>query len=63
MSDMPRKIHIEQHSGLGLVWLIGWLFSIGYAKLNFWGGLAGIFVWPFYLGDHMASAAALPPPG
>jgi hypothetical protein len=58
MSDMPRKIHIEQHSGLGLIWFIGWLFTIGFAKLSFWAGLAGLFVWPYFLGDHIASAGA-----
>lgn len=55
MSEGPRRIHIEQQSGLGLLWFIGWLFTIGYAKLNFWGGIVGIFVWPYFLGDHMAS--------
>ncbi len=62
MSDMPKKIRIEQQGGVGLIWFIGWLFTIGYAKLNFWGGLAAILVWPYYLGDHMAAGAALPPP-
>jgi len=62
MSDAPRKIHIEHQSGLGLIWFIGWLFTIGYAKLGFWGGLAGILVWPYYLGDHMASGGTPPSP-
>lgn len=63
MSDSPRRIHIQQHGGLGLLWFIGWLFTIGYAKLNFWGGIAGFFVWPYYLGDHIASGMAALPPG
>lgn len=62
MANGPRKILIEQQSGLGLIWFIGWMFTIGYAKLGFWGGVAGILVWPYYLGDHMASGAALAPP-
>jgi hypothetical protein len=61
MSDGPRKIRIEHQGGLGMLWMIGWLFTIGYAKLNFWGGLAGIFVWPYFLGDHRANAAQLTP--
>ena len=61
MSEGPRKIHIEQQSGLGLLWFIGWLFTIGYAKLDFGGGVAGLLLWPYYLGDHMAKAAALLP--
>lgn len=55
MSDAPRKIKIEQHGGLGLLWFIGWLFTIGYAKLNFWADLLGLLVWPYYLGDHIAT--------
>ena len=35
----------------GLVWFIGWLFTIGYADLGFWKGLLGLFVWPWFLGD------------
>lgn len=61
MADIPRRIHIEQHGGLGLIWFIGWLFTIGYAKLGFWAGVFGLFVWPYFLGDHMASGAAGPP--
>jgi hypothetical protein len=60
MSDMPRRIHIEQHGGLGLIWFIGWLFTIGYAKLGFWAGLFGLLVWPYFLGDHMASSGVGP---
>lgn len=61
MSDTPRRIRVEHHGGLGLIWMIGWLFTIGYAKLNFWGGLVAIFVWPYFLGDHVASMGASTP--
>ena len=37
---------------LGPVWLMGWLFSIGYLHLSFWKGVLAIFVWPFFLGQH-----------
>ena len=61
MADVPRRIHIQQHGGLGLIWFIGWLFTIGYAKLGFWPGLFGLFVWPYFLGDHLASGGIMPP--
>ena len=32
----------------------GWLFSIGYLHLDFWMGLLGIFVWPYFIGSHFA---------
>lgn len=48
------KININNHSSAGMIWLIGWLFTIGYLKLGFWAGLWGLVVWPYYLGAHFA---------
>lgn len=45
-----EKIRIEQHSVGGLIWLCGWLFTIGFLNLAFWRGVAALFVWPVYLG-------------
>lgn len=44
------KIRIEQHSGLGVVWVAGWLFTIGYLKLAFWSGALALLLWPYDLG-------------
>jgi hypothetical protein len=52
-----RKISIEQHSGIGMLWFGGWLFSIGYLNLGFWQGLLGLFVWPYFLGAHFMPVA------
>jgi hypothetical protein len=46
-----QKIKVEQSGTAGIIWLIGWLFTIGYAQLSFFKGLLGIIVWPYYLGD------------
>ncbi len=54
-----RKIKIEQHGGLGVLWMIGWLFSIGFLKLGFWKGLLAIFVWPYFLGAQFAQLQQL----
>jgi hypothetical protein len=45
-----EKIRIEQHSSVGLVWVAGWLFTLGYLQLAFWKGVLAIFIWPYYLG-------------
>jgi hypothetical protein len=45
-----EKIKIEQHSSIGLLWIGGWLFTIGFAHLNFIQGLLGLIIWPYYLG-------------
>lgn len=56
---MDRKIKIEQHGGLGVFWMIGWLFSIGFLKLGFWKGALAIFLWPYFLGAHFAGSPGL----
>ena len=49
-----QKIRIEQHSSLGLLWIVGWLFTIGYLDLSFWKGVLAILVWPYYIGTTFA---------
>ena len=51
-----ERIHISQHSSLGALWFGGWLFSIGYLHLDFWMGLLGLIVWPYFLGSFFAPA-------
>ena len=48
------RIRIEQHSSIGLLWIAGWLFTIGYLKLAFWQGVLAIVIWPFYIGAALA---------
>ena len=49
-----RSITIQQQSGLGMLWFIGWLFTIGYLDLSFWRGVLAIIVWPYFLGADLA---------
>jgi len=44
-----NKIKIEQGGYAGL-WIMAWLFTIGFLKLTFWQGVLAIVVWPYYLG-------------
>jgi hypothetical protein len=53
-----EKIKIEQHSGAGLLWLTGWLFTIGFLHTTFWKGVLALFVWPYYIGAFLASRAS-----
>ena len=50
------RIQITQHSSIGVAWVVGWLFTIGYLKLSFWMGVLALIVWPYYLGAHFAPA-------
>ncbi|MEI7513224.1 MAG: hypothetical protein WCJ74_01220 [bacterium] len=45
------KIIVQQNS-LSTLWCIGWLFTIGYLKLNFWRAVLAIIIWPYYIGKH-----------
>lgn len=53
-----ERIRIEQHSATGLVWFMGWLFSIGFLHLSFWKGVLALIVWPYYLGVSIATFVA-----
>lgn len=48
------KIKIENHTFTGSLWLIGWLFSIGFLHLMFWQGVLAIIIWPYYIGRAVA---------
>lgn len=37
-------------SMLAPVWIMGWLFSIGFLKLTFWKGVLALLIWPYYFG-------------
>jgi len=39
---------------LSVLWLIGWLFTIGFLRLSFWKGVLAIIIWPYYLGVFIA---------
>ena len=39
-----EKIRIEQHSFGGMMWVAGWLFTIGFLKLTFWKGVLAIVI-------------------
>ena len=49
-----ERIRIEQHSSLGLIWIAGWLFTVGYLNLSFGQGLFAVLIWPYYIGAALA---------
>ena len=58
---MGKPIKIEQHGGLGVLWFIGWLFTIGFLKLGFWKGVLALLIWPYFLGADFAVETANAP--
>ena len=49
-----ERIRIEQHSATGILWFVGWLFTIGFLHLSFWGGVLALIIWPFDLGAYFS---------
>lgn len=46
-----EKIKVKHEGGcLGGLWIVGWLFTLGYLKFAFWQGVLAIVLWPYYLG-------------
>jgi len=41
-----------KHRGFswGPIWIMGWLFTIGFAHLTFWKGVIAIVIWPYFIG-------------
>ncbi|MBC8214795.1 MAG: hypothetical protein ISR90_00835 [Candidatus Marinimicrobia bacterium] len=38
----------------GSLWAIGWLFTIGFAKITGWKLLFSLILWPYYLGSVLS---------
>jgi hypothetical protein len=48
MASDGQRVRVD--TGMGIIWFIGWLFTIAFAKLSFWMAVLGIIIWPYYLG-------------
>ena len=48
-----ERITLLSTRRFGAAWFVGWLFTIGYLQLNFWWGLLGLIVWPYFLGSTL----------
>jgi len=49
-----QKILIEKNGTMGILWIIGWLFTIGYLHLGFWPGALALIIWPYHIGASVA---------
>jgi hypothetical protein len=51
-----EKARVQSAPGsLGILWVAGWLFTIGFLHLAFWKGVLAIVLWPYYLGVTFSS--------
>lgn len=54
-----ERITIENYTFSGGLWVALWLFTIGYAHLNFVQSILGILLWPYYLGVYVSPLVGL----
>ena len=50
-----EKIKVQTDNPMALVWIAGWLFTIGFLHLPFWNGVLAIFIWPYYIGVFVSA--------
>ena len=50
MSNERKPIQVEVSGLVGIIWFIGYLFTLAFAQLVWWQALLGIIIWPYYLG-------------
>jgi hypothetical protein len=48
---MDKRIANASGAIAGVIWFIGWLFTIGFAHLVWWKIIVGVVVWPLFLGQ------------
>lgn len=51
MSEQKKRGGMAPGASAGVIWFIGWLFTISFAELVWWKIILGIVVWPFFLGQ------------
>ena len=47
------RVKVVEHGGKGAVWIVGWLFTIGFLQLTFWQGVLAVLIWPYYIGHAL----------
>jgi hypothetical protein len=55
--DIPARgtVRVDQGGAVVILGIWAWLFTIGFLHLNFWKGLLGILLWPYYLGTTFSA--------
>ena len=49
------KIRVDQSGCWFGIWLIGWMFTIGFFHLPFWRAALAIIIWPYHLGTFVSN--------
>lgn len=52
-----EKIKVEYHT-FPSIWVLGWLFTIGFLRLAFPKAVFALLLWAYYLGVHFSHLAS-----
>ncbi len=47
-SNTQPQVRVDK--GAGVIWFIGWMFTIAFAELGWGKAILGLVLWPWYLG-------------
>lgn len=54
---VPERTFVQgrmQVAGIvGPIWMMGWMFTVGFCHLGFVRGLFALVIWPYYLGGQL----------
>lgn len=53
MGSGEKCFRIRDCTCTGSLWVIGWMFTIGYLHLPFLKALLAIIVWPYFVGSAL----------
>jgi hypothetical protein len=49
MSEVATRTRSSPGGTGGTLWVAGWMFTIGFAKLIWWKAALALIVWPYFL--------------
>lgn len=55
---MSQDSKLSIRVSMGIPWFTLWIFTIAFAHLGFGQGTLAIVMWPYYLGDAIATVVA-----
>ena len=44
------RVSYDSGMFLGPLWVMGWLYTIGFLKLSFMKGVLAVVLWPYFMG-------------
>ena len=49
-SGTKSNVSCENPAFIGTIWFVGWMFTIGFAKLVWWKAIIAVVLWGYFLG-------------